>query len=144
MLNYNLKQIALKSGSKLYVPVLEPVTPVDFRSLAEAIQGETTLTVTDVRIILSAVEEHLVRALKAGYKVRFGDLGTFGVELYNGKTAAAAKDYKVDETARLRVRFRPSPWLKNETRAGVGNQRLKLVRRAVYKRDEHGKWVVEA
>ncbi|MDO4715683.1 MAG: HU family DNA-binding protein [Bacteroidales bacterium] len=144
MLNYNLKQITLKGGAKVYVPILEPVTPVDFRGLAEAIQAETTLTTTDVRIILSALEEHLIRALLAGQKVRFGDLGTFGVELHNGATVTEKKKFKINDKTRVRVRFRPSPWLKNETRVGAGNQRLKMVRRAVYKKDLNNKWVIDA
>ena len=49
--------------------------------IAENISRECTVTVHDIKAVLSALEEQIIIALQAGRSVRFGDLGSFHVTL---------------------------------------------------------------
>ena len=56
---------------------LEHVTPMTLDALAKDISDSCTLTLHDVKAVISALEEHISKALRYGKSVRLRDLGSF-------------------------------------------------------------------
>ncbi len=103
MLKYNVvpKKNPQDKSVKYYAR-LAPVNAVKLAELAENISRECTVTVHDVKAVLSALEEQLIFQLRNGNSVRLGDLGSFrptlnseGVELAEDFTAANIKQVKI-------------------------------------------------
>lgn len=105
MLKYNViprKNPVTKSVQ--YYAQLAPVTPMRLAEVAEAISRQCTVTVHDVKAVLSALDEHVTEALLNGRSVRFGDLGSFHVTL-GSKGTADAESFKVANIQKIKVRF---------------------------------------
>lgn len=105
MLKYNV--IPRKSPvdkSVKYYGQLVPVTPVKMADLAENISKECTVTVHDVKAVLSALEEQLISQLRSGRSVRLGDLGSFRPTIGSEGVAQEA-DFTVSNIKGVRVRF---------------------------------------
>ncbi len=80
---------------------------VKLNVLAQGISAQSTVTIHDVKAVLSALEEHIVNHVLAGNSVRLGDLGSFRASL---KTAGAEvpEDFTTKEIKGLKVVFTPS------------------------------------
>ena len=86
---------------------LAPINPVKLSQLAELISEACTVTVHDVKAVLSALETALIREFRLGNSVRFGDLGSFRPSL-STKGANTVEDFTNANIKRVRVRFTPS------------------------------------
>ncbi len=103
MLKYNVvpKKNPQDKSVKYYASLAQ-VKPVKLAELAENISRECTVTIHDVKAVLSALEEQLIFQLREGNSVRLGDLGSFrptlrseGVELAEDFTAAKIKHVNI-------------------------------------------------
>ena len=79
-------------------------SPIALATLAKDISAQCTVTVHDVKAVLSALEEHITRALQNGNSVRLGDLGSFHVTLCS-RGAATKEEFGTELIERVRVRF---------------------------------------
>lgn len=113
MMNYRVvaKKNPVTKEVKYYAQ-LAPVTPIGLDNLAETISKQCTVTIHDVKAVISALEEHILRIVTDGKSVRLGDLGSFhptlcstGVDVPDELTA--------DKIHRVRVRFRCSAGMRN-------------------------------
>lgn len=71
MLKYNV--VARKNPQTkelLYYAQLVPVTAVGLSALAAAISNECTVTIHDIKAVLSALEEKVISYLQSGMSVR--------------------------------------------------------------------------
>lgn len=100
-----------KNDTMLYTGQLVSATPVGLDELSEDISNECTVTVHDVKAVLSAMERHIARQLRNGNSVRLGDLGSFHARLHC-KTEAQFDAFSADNLIGLRVRFTPSRGLR--------------------------------
>lgn len=108
MMNY--KVVARKNPMTKevkYYAQLVLATPVRLAALAEEISQQCTVTAHDVKAVLSAMEEHILRHLLNGKSVRLGDLGSFRPTLTSEGSDSADK-VTVDNVRRVRIRFRGS------------------------------------
>lgn len=67
----------LKTGAAIFFGMAAPVNVVKLESLADEISGECTVTAHDIRAVISALEEKIIRHLQNGNSVRLGLLGSF-------------------------------------------------------------------
>ena len=86
---------------------LEHVVPVTIETLAKDISDSCTLTLHDVKAVLSALEEHISKALRFGKSVRLRDLGSFYPTL-SSSGAETEKDFKTNMIKSVNVVFRKS------------------------------------
>ena len=112
MLKYNVvSRNNPRNESMLYTGQLVSATPVGLEELAGEISNECTVTIHDVKAVLSAMERHVARYLRNGNSVRLGDLGSFHARLHC-KTEARLEAFTADNLIGLRVRFTPSKGLR--------------------------------
>ncbi len=94
-----------------YYAQAETATPVKLAFLADAISKQSTVTVHDVKAVLSALEEHIVNHLINGASIRLGDLGNFRISLRSSGTETE-KDFTSSEIKGLKCIFKPSTNMK--------------------------------
>lgn len=127
MMNY--KVVARKNPMTKevkYYAQLVLTSSVKLSSLADAISRQCTVTVHDVKAVLSAMEEHILRQLLDGKSVRLGDLGSFRPTVSSEGSDEADK-VTADNVRRVRVRFHGSATLCNgllKSNPAVGFRRL--------------------
>ena len=120
MIQYVIRSIkSPRTGEVKYFPQIAPAPPVMRKELIEEIEQKTTLTSTDVKACLDALEHAISNHLVQGQAVRLGDLGSFRPTLTADGTADLEK-CNASLIKRVRCRFTPS-----------GSMSLKLSRRAV-------------
>ena len=95
------------NGSVKYYGNLAPVQPVHLSELAANISRECTVTVHDVKAVLSSLEEQIYMALRNGQSVRLGDLGSFR-PVINTTGVEIEKDFSVSNIKTVRPVFTPS------------------------------------
>lgn len=86
---------------------------VSFKALSKEIaQGSTTVSDTDVLVVLNDLTKLLARHLADGKIVRFGEFGSFQVSL---SSAGEAEESKVTATSikSAKIQFRPGEDLRN-------------------------------
>lgn len=113
MMNY--KVVAKKNPTTKevkYYAQLALTGPVKLASFADAISRQCTVTKHDVKAVISAMEEHLLRQLLDGKSVRLGDLGSFRPTFSSAGSEAADK-VTADNIRSIRVRFCGSPTLRS-------------------------------
>ncbi len=88
------------------------VTPVGIQQLVEEISAMCTLTRADVKAALLAIEDVVLRHIRDGQSVRFGDLGSFRLALHSAGSPTE-EGFTSDLIKSTRVRFVPSSWMKN-------------------------------
>lgn len=66
-----------RTGATKYYVQISPATPILRRQIIEEIEKTTTLTSSDVKACLDALENAVVSHLAQGQAVRLGDLGSF-------------------------------------------------------------------
>lgn len=105
MLKYNLvSRKNPRTQAPIFYAQIAPVTPIDVTSLSEAISRQCTVTIHDVRAVLSALDEHIASALLQGQSVRLGSLGSFRPTL-SSTAKATAKEFKTSDIKGVNVRF---------------------------------------
>ena len=99
--------------------------PMEYEEFVDELSAESTVTRHDVKGVVSALQEWVVRYLKAGYSVRLGDLGSFHVTLKS--TGQASEDaVTADTITAVRVQFTPSSMMEEAFALGAA-QDVKLV-----------------
>lgn len=102
-----------------------PVTPIHMDELAQDISDNCTATVHDVKVVISALEEAIYKALRNGKSVRLGDLGSFHARIAS-KSAATEEDFKQENLLGVKVRFTPSSKMRYEL--SLKNPKMELQR----------------
>lgn len=110
MIRYKIigrKKPGTADGPILYYPVIADVHPVSIDQVAELIESESTVSLADIRAVLTSLEKVVIRELKDGRSVRLGDIGSFRPTLVCEKAQTDPKLITADSITRLRVRFTP-------------------------------------
>lgn len=92
--------------------------------VAENISHKCTVTIHDIKAVLSALQEEVIMALRDGRGVRLGDLGSFHTTLQS----TGAKDpesFKKSNLTNLMVRFVKSS--KMRAALSLTNKKVKIV-----------------
>ena len=66
-----------RTGTYKYYVEIGPATPVMRKQIIEEIEKTCTLTASDIKACLDALETSIIQHLSAGQTVRLGDLGSF-------------------------------------------------------------------
>ena len=105
MVKYNVipKKNPINKEVKYYAQ-MAPVNPVKLAELAESISAQCTVTVHDVKAVLSALQEHIAQHLRNGNSVRLGDLGSFRPVL-KSSGALSADEFSTSHIKGLKVSF---------------------------------------
>ena len=99
--NFNLDK-------KQYYPQVAPATPITLSDVAEQIEKQSTVSLADIKGVLDALQEVTLEAIKDGYSVRLGDLGSFRPTLRAAQTRENAEDVTAADIKDVRVRYTPS------------------------------------
>ena len=94
MIYYNvIKRKSPKDGTVKFYASAQNGTYMNLEQVATNISRECTVTVHDVKAVLSSLQEQIILALQDGKSVRFGDLGSFHVTV-RSKGAENKSDFK--------------------------------------------------
>ena len=108
MIRYVIRQMKNpRSGSVKFYPQISPTVPVLRKQVIQRIEKTCTLTSSDIKACLDALEDVVVDLLTQGCTVRLGDLGSFRPTL----AAEGTSDPEQCTAAlikRVRVKFCPS------------------------------------
>jgi predicted histone-like DNA-binding protein len=127
MINYFVQERkSPKTGTVKYYATAGRVTPLKLATIAEAISKECTVTVHDVKAVLSALEEKMINAFQNGQSVRFGDLGSFRVTLHSEGQDEKSK-VSADAIKSVHVCFRKSAAMSNALEVKNPNVNFRLI-----------------
>ena len=124
MLKYNLisrKNPLTKEFA--YHASLVPVVPVHLNALAQEVSDACSVTVHDIKAVVSALEERVYKALRNGQSVRLGDLGSFHPTIQS-KGAVNEEDFTKENIRGVKVRFIPSSKMRYEMSMNNPNMSL--------------------
>lgn len=85
----------------------EAVTPVRLDDVADEISRSCTVNRADIKAVLSALDDALIRYMVNGQSVRLGDLGSFHPRI-SSYGAEEEKDFKTAMIKGMHVRYTPS------------------------------------
>lgn len=109
MINLEVKSKKnFKLDKKQYYPQVAPATPVTLNDVAEQIEKQSTVSLADIKGVLDALQEVTLEAIRDGYSVRLGDLGSFRPTLRAAQTRETAEDVTATDIKDVRVRYTPS------------------------------------
>ena len=94
----------------LYCAQAQHVTPVKLDEVPESISASCTVSMADIKAVLYALQEEIIKRLRNGQSVRLGDLGSFHARL-SAKGAATVQAFEEKPSEYLKsvlVRFTPS------------------------------------
>lgn len=92
-----------------------PVTPVHLDEVAEEISKSCTVNRADIKAVVSALDDALIRYMLNGQSVRLGDLGSFHPRI-SSKGAASEDDFQSNMIKGILIRYTPSVKLHHELR----------------------------
>jgi len=108
-----------RTGTVKYYAQIAPITaPLTLDDVTERIAAECTVTEHDVKAVISALQEQVLLALRAGQSVRLGDLGSFRPTL-TSTAADTAEAVTADNITAVRVHFTKSARLAANLRKGA-------------------------
>lgn len=99
-----------KTGEAKYYANIAPTTPWTQADVVEEVEKICTLTSSDVKACIDALEYVVKKGLLAGNSVRLGDLGSFRPTLTSAPSDTA-EQVTADNIKRVRARFTPSATL---------------------------------
>ena len=109
MINLTIKgKKNFKLDKKQYYPQVAPATPITLSDVAEQIEKQSTVSLADIKGVLDALQEVTLEAIRDGYSVRLGDLGSFRPTLRAAQTRETAEDVTATDIKDVRVRYTPS------------------------------------
>ena len=97
-----------KLNKKQFYPQIAPATPIGLNDVAEQIEKQSTVSLSDIKGVLDALQEVVLEAMADGYSVRLGDLGSFRPTLRAVCSREKQEDVSATDIAAVRVRFTPS------------------------------------
>lgn len=122
----NLKtQILNIEEQERYILRNTTVSPVDYEEFIDELVAESTVTRHDVKAVVSALEEFIVRALKNGYTVRLGDLGSFRATI-TSTGQDSAENVTKDTITAIRVQFTEGTLVRQAFQIGTSAQSVKF------------------
>lgn len=71
------KNTIARPASVKYYPQPAPATPLSLEDIVKRVETACTLTSSDIKAALDALQHEIIRALSEGNTVRLGDLGSF-------------------------------------------------------------------
>lgn len=80
---------------------------IGIKEVAVAIERTSTVSSADIKAVLDALQQELIRAMQAGQSVRLGDVGSFCPTL-NGSGCPNEADFNASLIKRVKVRYTPS------------------------------------
>jgi len=98
------KKTSPKTGESKYYAQMAPVLPVSQDELASYINDQTTVSKTDIKAILVALDNALIHYLKLGLSVRLGDVGSFRPTL-SSKGETNADSVTAESVKAVRARY---------------------------------------
>lgn len=127
MINFDvIQRRSPKDGTIKFYSQAMTTEYMTLTDIAENISRECTVTVHDIKAVLSALEEQIIIALQAGRSVRFGDLGSFHVTLQS-KGAETREEFTTANIERVMVRFVKSSKMRSDLMVGHKNVKFKVV-----------------
>ena len=90
----------------------EAVTPVHLEAVADEISRSCTVNRADIKAVLSALDDALIRYMVNGQSVRLGDLGSFHPRI-SSEGIEQEKDFKKSMIKCMHVRYTPSAKIKH-------------------------------
>ena len=95
-----------KTETKYYAQIA-PTTPLMLPQIVKLIEKRSTVSSSDIKAVLDALQFEIIQALKNGYSVRLGDLGSFHLTISsNGMaTKEAAKKAGANLIKKVTVQF---------------------------------------
>ena len=95
-----------KTETKYYAQISES-TPLTLADIVVLIEKRSTVSSPDIKAVLDALQFEIIQALKNGYSVRLGDLGSFHLTISsNGMaTKEAAKKAGANLIKKVTVQF---------------------------------------
>ena len=124
MIYYNvIKRKSPKDGTVKFYASAQNGTYMNLEQVATNISRECTVTVHDVKAVLSSLQEQIILALQDGKSVRFGDLGSFHATV-RSKGAENKSDFKKANISHVMVRFVKSAAMRSAF--ALTNQDIKL------------------
>lgn len=102
-----------KNDTTAYYAQVAPVTPIGQDDLADYINDQTTVSKTDIKAILVALENAIAHYLIIGHSVRFGNLGSFRPTI-SSASADTAANVSADKIKSVRVVFSTGSYLRNK------------------------------
>ena len=104
---YAARKKNMTDGSVKYYPHVANTQPVSRAEIIRAVEKVTSLSASDVKSCLDALEYQIIEHLRQGHSVRLGDLGSFRPTL-NAYTYDNRDEVNAAGIKRVRVRFTPS------------------------------------
>lgn len=78
-----------QTNETAYYAQVAPVTVMDIDDVVSQIEKRSTLTEPDIRGVILDLQYVVIQALKAGYSVRLGDLGSFRPTIHSSSASSA-------------------------------------------------------
>ena len=108
MIQYVIRSMkAPTTGELKLYPMIAPTGTMTKNQVIDVIERTTTLTSSDIKACLDALEWAIIDAMKDGKAVRLGDLGSFRPTITADGTTELEK-CNASLIKRVRVRFTPS------------------------------------
>lgn len=70
-----------KKNEVKYYPQMAPSTPIGLAQIVKRVEKRSTVSSSDVKAVLDALQYEVIEALEAGNTVRLGDLGSFRLSM---------------------------------------------------------------
>lgn len=81
------------------------ISTVREKEIAQEISKSCTVKYADIVAVLYGIQYEIIRQLKMGNTIQFGDIGSFGGVLH-GLGSEYPEDYKIEYLTRYQVKFR--------------------------------------
>ncbi len=108
MLNYKVVgRVKANTQESMFYAQVSAVTPMTLDQVSDLISSRTTVSPSDVKAVLDAVQYEVRNALLDGKSVRLGDLGSFRPTIAS-KAALSAEAFLSSNIKGVRVRYTPS------------------------------------
>ena len=121
MIRYVIRQMKNpRSGSVKFYPHISPTVPVLRKQVIQRIEKTCTLTSSDIKACLDALEDVIVDLLTQGCTVRLGDLGSFRPTL-SAEGTTDPEECNASLIKRVRVKFCPSGTMNLRVAKGAVN-----------------------
>lgn len=139
MINYSVvSRKSPKDQTVKYYAQAKSYNALTIQNIASLISRECTVTIHDVKAVLSALEEQVIAALQNGNSVRLGDLGSFHVTVNSGG-CDKKEDFKASMIKRVNVRFAKSSLMRSGFRRDSSDIRFMNILPALTTKEEGSK-----
>lgn len=115
------KKNPLKKNEVKYYPQMAPSTPMTLAQIVKRVEKRSTVSSSDVKAVLDALQFEVIEALEAGNTVRLGDLGSFRltIKAQGVDTAAEARKKGAQLIKRVNVQFTKSTAMRDTLDARI-------------------------